>query len=67
VAVALAVSSSPVGYTAVVSAAKSPGAWLSPLITRELRAAVCGACGHTELYIEDPRELVEAARRRPEA
>ncbi len=41
-----------------------PKAWLfkgnvlSPLV-----ACVCGACGFVELYVEDPREIVEAARK----
>ena len=41
-----------------------PSAWLfkgnvrSPLVAR-----VCGACGFVELYVEDPRAIVEAARK----
>ena len=41
-----------------------PRAWLfkgsvrSPLVAR-----VCGACGFVELYVEDPRAIVEAARK----
>ena len=41
-----------------------PRAWLfkgnvrSPLVAR-----VCGACGFVELYVEDPRAIVDAARR----
>ena len=47
-----------------VRAQTNPRAWLfkgnvrSPLLAR-----VCGTCGYVELYVEDPRAIVEAARK----
>lgn len=31
-------------------------------VSGPLEAIVCGACGYTELYVQNPRELVEAVR-----
>jgi hypothetical protein len=47
----------------VLSTPKHPDAWLSLSIDRELQAMICGTCGHVDLYINDPGELIEAIRR----
>jgi hypothetical protein len=43
-----------VGYT-------NPDAWLfKGPVYAELRATICGACGHTELTAKNPEDLYEA-------
>jgi hypothetical protein len=43
---------------------ENPGALLFKGAHRgALRAAICGRCGHAELYVSNPRELLEAYKR----
>jgi predicted nucleic-acid-binding Zn-ribbon protein len=45
-----------------VVAYRKPDAWLfKGEVACNLWACVCGACGYTELYAENPAELVRAA------
>ena len=41
----------------------NPGAWLmKEPVTSPFRAVICGSCGFTEFYVQDPKALLEAAR-----
>ena len=41
----------------------NPKAWvLKGAITQRFRARVCGDCGYTEFYVENPQTLLAAAR-----
>jgi len=46
-----------------VTVYKHPSAWvMKGVVESRLRAWVCGACGYTELYVKDPKKLIEAFR-----
>jgi hypothetical protein len=53
------------GVTLSKAIPKNPDAWVSLMTTvrRQVLARVCGDCGHVELYVEGPGELVELAIR----
>ena len=54
-----------VGGTVGQLCVKSPrvGGWsIAGKVIRQLLAQVCGNCGHVELYVEDPKPLVQAAK-----
>lgn len=41
-----------------------PNAWVLKMpISHRFQARVCGACGYTEFYVENPRRLFEIAER----
>jgi hypothetical protein len=42
----------------------NPDAWVfKGPISHRFRARVCGSCGYTEFYVEDPRGLLEWSRK----
>jgi predicted nucleic-acid-binding Zn-ribbon protein len=42
----------------------SPDAWIfKGPVSHLFKARVCGRCGYTEFYVDDPQGLAEAARR----
>ena len=43
---------------------QKPEAWFfkRPVLSA-LRATICGVCGYTEMFVENPQEIYEAARR----
>jgi ribosomal protein S27AE len=44
-----------------VTVYERPEAWLfKGAVATSLRAWVCGSCGYTELYVENPKTLVDA-------
>ncbi len=50
-----------------VAVHREPGAvFFKDAVSTPLRARVCGACGYTELYAEDPGALLAAAAARGE-
>jgi predicted nucleic-acid-binding Zn-ribbon protein len=50
-------------YDFTVTVQKHPDAVLfKGVVSSKLRAWVCGACGFTELYVNNPQKLLEAFR-----
>jgi predicted nucleic-acid-binding Zn-ribbon protein len=46
-----------------VAVYKHPDAWVfKGAVSHRLTARVCGECGYTEFYVENPQELLAAAR-----
>ena len=43
---------------------RDPDAWVFKMpISHRLQAKVCGACGYTEFYVENPQRLLELAKK----
>ncbi len=43
--------------------AKRPFVWIPKEVTSGFRAAVCGACGHTQLYAANHAEILESHKK----
>jgi len=43
--------------------AKRPFMWVRQEVKSEFQAAVCGNCGHTQIYANSPSEILEAFKK----